>query len=382
MIFKYLQPVFAFLIVLSFSFTAYKLYNVVTGFLTGIFVLFSVIFSKIIFTTPEAMFLIIMPLLVCFYIVALENKSLKYALMSGMLLGLAFLTQTISAVIIFGMLTIFTLIIFIIKKEANLRFYWILTGISILIAAIWWVPVFITGSFSLSMFISPYLSQMVDINKYPEFLGIIPLIFAFIGTFYLIKRKEIKDILILTWLLVIIILSFIQFLNVPGGAGYILTLAIFPLMLMAGIGVQCIRIEGDKRPIYALAAVILLLGAYYGFGIVNSIHPESASQIEVAQWFKNHGDKSRIVISNNSSVDAAIFSITNQSVPYGQQYLQMSKNLNIKKYLLGKYNTLDIINDNVGFIVLSRNVMSMPNATVVYENKDFKIFELNKTNIP
>jgi hypothetical protein len=380
-ILKCLQPVFAFLIVLSFSFTAYKFYNVVTGFLTGIFIFFSALFSKIIFTTPEAMILIIIPLLVYFYVNTLENKSLKYSLLSGILLGLAFLTQTISATIIFSMITIFTLIIFIIKKEVNFKAYWILTGISILIAAIWWVPVFIIGSFSFPMFISPYLSQMVAINKYPEVLGIIPLIFAFIGTFYLIKRKQIKDILILTWLFMIVILSFTQFLNSSLGADYILALAIFPLMVMAGIGVQCIRIEGDKRPIYALTAVILILGAYYGFGIVNSIQPESASQIEVAQWFKNQDDKSRIAISNNSSLNAVIFSISNQSVHYGPQYLQMSENLNIKKYLLGKYNTLDTINDNVGYIILSKNVTSMPYATVVYENKDFKVFELNKTSI-
>ncbi|PKL67460.1 MAG: hypothetical protein CVV28_06270 [Methanobacteriales archaeon HGW-Methanobacteriales-1] len=380
-ILKYLQPLFAFLIVLSFSFTAYKMYNMITGFLAGIFVMFSALFSKIMFTTPEAMILIIIPLLAYFYVLALENKSLKYALISGMLLGFAFLTQTISAIVIFFMLTIFTLIIFIMKKEANLKAYWILMAVSMLIAAIWWLPIFIKVPFTFQIFISPYLSQLVAINKYPEFLGIIPLIFAFIGAFYLSNRNQIKDILILTWLLAVIILSFIQFLITPLGAAYILALAIFPLMVMAGIGVQCIRIEGDKRPIYAFTVLILLLGAYYGFEAVNSVQTEIDSQIAIAQWFKSHGDKNLIALSNNSSIDAAIFSMTNQSVFYGSQYLKISKNLNIKKYLLGKYNTLDIINDNVGYIVLNKNVTSMPYAIVAYENKDFKVFEL-KTSIP
>lgn len=380
-ILKYLQPLFAFLIVLSFSFTAYKMYNAITGFLTGIFILFSTIFSKIMFTTPETMVLIIMPLLAYFYVLALENKTLKYSLISGMFLGFAFLTQTISAIVIFFMLTIFTLIIFIIKKEANFKAYWILMAVSIMIAAIWWAPIFIKGSFTFQIFISPYLSQLIAINKYPEFLGIIPLIFAFIGAFYLTKRNQIKDILILTWLITVIILSFIQFLTTPLGAVYILALAIFPLMVMAGIGVQCIRIEGDKKPIYVLTVVILLLGAYYGFEAANSVQTELDSQIAVAQWFKSQGDKNLIAISNNSSVNAAIFSISNQSVPYGPQYLKISKNLNIKKYLLGKYNTLDMINDNVGYIVLNKNVITMPYSTVAYENKDFKVFELNKTSI-
>lgn len=380
-ILKYLQPVFAFLIVLSFSFTAYKMYNMINGFLTGIFVMFSALFSKIMFTTPEAMILIIIPLLAYFYVLALENKSIRHAFISGMFLGLAFLTQTISAAIIFFMISIFTLIIFIMKKEANFKAYWILTAVSIVIASIWWLPIFIKLPFTFQIFISPYLLQLITIDKYPSFLGIIPLIFAFIGAFYLTKRNQIKDILILTWLLILIILSFIQFLAMPLGAGYILALAIFPLMVMAGIGVQCIRIEGDKRPIYALTLVILLLGAYYGFEAVNFVQPELDSQIGVVQWFKNQGDKNLIAISNNSSLDSAIFSISNQSVPYGPQYLEISKNLNIKKYLLGKYNTLDIINDNVGYIVLSKNVTKMPYATVVYENKDFKVFKLNRTNI-
>lgn len=380
-ILKYLQPLFAFLIVLSFSFTAYKMYNAVTGFLTGIFILFSALFSKIMLTTPEAMILIIIPLLAYFYVLALENKNIKYALISGMFLGLAFLTQTLSATIIFFMLSSFTLIIFIMKKEANFMAYWILMVISIIIAAMWWLPIFINGPFTFQIFISPYLSQLIAINQYPTFLGLIPLIFAFIGAFYLSKRKQIKDILILTWLLAVILLSLIQFLLMPLGAAYILLLAIFPLMVMAGLGVQCIRIDGDKRPIYALTAVILLLGVYYGFGIVSSIQPESDSQIGVVQWFKNQGDKNLIVISNNSSLDAAIFSISNQSVLYGPKYLEISKNLNIKKYLLGKYNTLDIINDNVGYVVLNKNVTKMPYASVAYENKDFKVFKLYKTSI-
>ncbi len=379
-ILKYLQPAFAFLIVLSFSFTAYKMYNVLTGFLTGIFIMFSALFSKIMFTTPEAMILVIIPLLVYFYALALENKRFKYASISGMLLGLAFLTQTISAAIIFIMLTIFTLIIFIMKKEANFKAYWILMAVSVLIAAIWWLPIFIKGPFTFQIFISPYLSQFIAIGKYHSFLGIIPLIFAFIGAFYLSKKRQIKDILILTWLIVVIILSFIQFGPMPLGAAYILALAIFPLMVMSGLGVQCIRIDGDKRPIYALTAVILLLGAYYGFEAVNLVQPEIDSQMGVAQWFKNQDDKNLVIISNNSSLNAAIFSISNQSVPYGPKYLEIS-NLNIKKYLLGKYNNLDIINDDVGYIILSKNVTNMPYATVVYENKDFKVFKLNGTSI-
>lgn len=267
------------------------------------------------------------------------------------------------------------------KKEANFKAYWILMALSLVIASIWWLPIFIKGSYTFQIFISHYLSQLILINKYPEFLGIIPLIFAFIGAFYLTKMKQIKDILILTWLIVVIIFSFIQFLYTPLGAAYILALAIFPLVVMAGIGVQCVRIEGDKRPIYVLTVVILLLGAYYGFGAANSVQPELDSQITVAQWFKSHGDKNLIAISNNSSIDAAIFSISNQSVPYGSQNLKISENLNIKKYLLGKYNTLDIINDNVGYIVLNKNVTNMPYSTVAYENKDFKVFELNKTSI-
>lgn len=378
-----LQPVFAFLVVLSFSFTAYKFYNVWAGLLTGIFVMFSALFYKIMLTTPETMFLILVPLIAYFYCSALESKNFKYALISGILLGIGFLTQGISAALIFLVLTILTLILIIIKKKPDFKVYGILMATSLLIAALWWLPFIINGSYMQSLAIPTYLSSIITINNYPESLGIIPLLFAFIGALFFIKRGQIKDILLLVWLVTLTILSFIQFSGVPLGAEYVLMMAIFPLTVMAGVGVQCIRIDGDKRPIYALTVLILIVGVYYGYGVAISAQPEySVTQIEAAQWFKNHGDKNSTVITHNSIMDPLIFSIANQTVPGIDNSLKLSEitkksELNIEKYLLGKYNREDIIKDNVGYLVVEKDVSSMPYSTLVYENKDYKIFEIN-----
>jgi len=378
-----LQPVFAFLVVLSFSFAAYKMYNVLAGILTGIFVMFSALFYKIMFTTPETMFLILVPLIAYFYGMALENKNLKYSLISGLLLGIGFLTQTISAAIIFLVLTILTLILLIVKRKPDFKVYGILIITSFLIAAVWWLPVIFNGSFMQGLSIPAQLSTVIPINEYPQILGIIPLLFAFIGTFFFIKRGQIKDILLLTWLITITVLSFIQFSGFPLGAEYVLMLAIFPLTIMAGVGVQCIRIDGDKRPIYALTALILIVGVYYGYGFASSTQPEyTNTQIEAAQWFKNYGDRNSMVINYNSTMDPLIFSMANQNVPTfhnSSKTLEISQKseLNVKKYLLGKYNGVDIVNDNVGYLVMNKEVSSMPYATLVHENEDFKIFEIN-----
>jgi 4-amino-4-deoxy-L-arabinose transferase-like glycosyltransferase len=384
MVARALQPVFAFLVVLSFSFGAYKMYNLLAGILTGIFVMFSALFHKIMFTSPETMFLILVPLIAYFYCVALENKNLKYSLISGLLLGMGFLTQAFSASIIFLVLTILTIILLIVKRKTDLKVYGLLMITSILIAAIWWLPVIFNGQFMQGIPIPAQLSTLIAINEYPQILGIIPLLFAFIGAFFFIKRGQIKDILLLTWLVTATLLSFIQYSGFSIGAEYILMLAIFPLAAMAGVGVQCIRIDGDKRPIYALTALILILGVYYGYVYANSTQPEySTAQIEAAQWFQNHGDRNSTVINYNSTMDALIFSMANQNVPTFHNSskipeISQKSEINVKKYLMGKYNGLDILNDNIGYLVMNKEVSSMPYATLVYENEEFKIFEINK----
>lgn len=379
-----LQPVFAFLVVLSFSLGAYKMYNLLAGILTGIFVMFSALFPKIMFTTPETMFLILVPLIAYFYCMALENQNLKYSLISGLFLGMGFLTQTLSASIIFLVLTLLTIILLIGKRKPDLKVYGLLIITSILIAAIWWLPVIVNGQFMQGLPIPPQLSTLIVINDYPQILGIIPLLFAFIGAFFFIKRGQIKDILLLTWLVTVTLLSFIQYSGFPIGAEYVLMLAIFPLAAMAGVGVQCIRIDGDKRPIYALTTLILIVGVYYGYGYASSTQPEySAAQIETAQWFQNHGDRNSTVINYNPTMDALIFSMANQNVSIFHNYskipeISQKSEINVKKYLLGKYNGMDISKDNIGYLVMKKEVSSMPYATLVYENDEFKIFEMNK----
>lgn len=321
-----LQPVFAFLVILSFSFIAFKLYNVWTGLLTGIFVMFSAFFYKIMFTTPETMFLIIVPLIAYFYCRALESENFKYALLSGILLGIGFLTQGISAAVILFVITIFTLTLIIIKRKHDLKFYGILLGTSLLIAALWWLPFIINGSFAQGMTIPAYIYSIISINNYSESLGVIPLVFAFIGALFFIKRAQINDILLMVWLVILVLLSLIQFTGVPIGAQYILLLAIFPLTAMAGVGVQCIRIDGDKRPIYALTALILIFGVYYGYGVASSVQPEyNEAQLESAQWLKNHVDKSSIFINNKSTMDSQLLFIDNKSVPTVANSLKISE---------------------------------------------------------
>lgn len=370
---KFSQPIFAFLMILSFSFTASKMYNEWAGFFTGIFSMFSVFFYKIMMATPEIMILILIPLISYFYYIAVQKEDLKCALISGLLLGMGFLIHAVSTGIILMILTIFTAVLLTTRGQAKFKAYIILISVSLLMVTLWLVSVFIKGGFMLKIPVSNFML----INTHFQFLGALPLLFAFIGGFFLIKRREIKDILILVWICVIAIMSFIHFSLLPLETDYVLSLAIFPLMLMAGIGVQCIRIDNEKNFIYAIAILILILGTYQGFLMANSIQPQiSSAQIDVAQWFKNRGDKDVLLISDNSTIYPVVFHLSNQKVPEGPYYLKVSKLVNINKYLQGKYNKTDIINDNVGYMVMNKNVSSMPFSEMVYENSDFRIFEL------
>jgi hypothetical protein len=372
---RYIQPVLASLIVLSFSYVAFKLYNLTTGFLTGIFVLFSQFYYRMILPIPEAMAMIFLPLIMYFYYCALEHKDYKYAAVAGILMGLAALTHMLSAGMILICLIIFTIVLKSMKKELSLKYFLVFLGVALLIAAIWWVPLLITYGYS---FKSPP-AEGLTLSQFKNLFGIIPLLFALMGLSFFLKRRENRDIMVISWLVAMMAVSMTYILGIKVLSVRILTFAVFPMMLLAAAGVQCIRFKDDKRPMYALIAVIMIFGVYTGYSTANASQiTVTDSQIGVAHWFQDHGDKERVAVIYNYEIDPVIVAISRQPVSAGGYFPGAIKAMDISKYVGGTFTKEDILVDNVGYIVLDTDAKTPPFATLVYQNKDYKIFELQK----
>jgi asparagine N-glycosylation enzyme membrane subunit Stt3 len=96
---RFMQPVLGMLVVLSFSYVAFKLNNsLLVGISAGFFLFFSSVFKRILLPLPENLALIIFPLAFYGFYLAIERKNYDYASVAGILAGIIFLTHTLSAI--------------------------------------------------------------------------------------------------------------------------------------------------------------------------------------------------------------------------------------------------------------------------------------------
>jgi hypothetical protein len=122
-------------------------------------------------------------------------------------------------------------------------------GIYLLLAAIialvWWAPILIQYG------IISNLQTRIELNlwNYPKFLGYITLIFAALGFILIIKRKNNADILILTAFITLLGISLLNYVGLPVLSNRILTFAVFPLVIMEGMGVELLRTKFMERGI-------------------------------------------------------------------------------------------------------------------------------------
>lgn len=63
----------------------------------------------------------------------------------------------------------------------------------------------------------------------------------------MIKRRSKQDILILTFLILILVVSNLNYLGFPILSNRFLTFALFPMVIMAGVGVKHFKTVIDKK---------------------------------------------------------------------------------------------------------------------------------------
>ncbi len=371
---RFIQPFLAFFIILSFSYTAKKFYGNIPGILTGFFVISAPLFQRMILPIPESMAIILLPLLTYFYYLSIEENNSKYAIIAGVLWGLVMLTHLPSALVIFLILTIATIILRI-RGNENMKYYWILLFAGLIVSAIWFIPLSMKYGF---VFKSPP-PQPLPFRNYMQLLGPIPFFLALIAFIYILRRGEDRDVILISWFLTVIFLSMAYIIGIKVITERVIYFDLFPVGVLAGITITLIDFGKYKKSFHAITLIIIILSVYSGFNTINQIQPAiSDSQIGVAEWFKNNGDHKRVVVTADYRIDPIIVSISGQPVAAGGYAPGTVKSINGEKYISGNFNKDDILKENIGYIVLKAKMPPPPYGRLVYQNKDFRVYELVK----
>ncbi|WP_321423240.1 6-pyruvoyl-tetrahydropterin synthase-related protein [uncultured Methanobacterium sp.] len=383
---RVLQPVLTLFLFLSFAYVAYKLYeSVLVGVTAGFFIFFSVVFQRFILPGPENLALILFPLVIYGFYLSTKNKSYKYASISGIIAGVVFLTHMLSASFLVLVTSIYAILISL--KDKSILKYWLVFLVStLLVASIWWAPLLLKyGLVFNSGGDSPY---MVSLLSYPKFFGVLTLLFAFLGAIGMIKRRSRQDILILISLISILLVSNLNYLGIPILSNRFLTFALFPLVVMAGVGVNYLKTviaeKNISQKFYGIfIACVYVSSVMIGYSMLADVDSgflwlrASDGELDIAEWFQENGDKKSVVVAYNFR-DPFIVAISRQPVATGGYGQGIVHTLDIQKYADGGMNQSDYINDNVGYVVLPSGMNAPPYTTLAYKNNYYQIFTFNK----
>lgn len=390
---KYLQPILSFFLVLSFTYVGKKLYNWRVGVMAGFLLFFTVLFHRSMLPLPETLALILLPLALYFYFHAREEKNWKYAFIAGLIGGLISLTHSLTALMMVGVVISFTLTLKLRGEKIGQRCLGIFLGITLLLCSIWLLPLWLQHGYVFhnpqSVFQSPHDYFIIIIGTF----GVPIIIFVSIWMINTIKngfkgdylkKMSKREILILSWFLFILILSNAYLIGISILADRILNFAVFPAVILAALGLEYLRsISIKKRTIYPklttyLALLIIFAAVLSALFCAVSIKPMvNDSQLDLAQWFHENGDKKRVVMSLSEGIDPVIVSVSRQPVSTGGYHPGMVKVLNREMYYTGNYTKEDLIRDNIGYLVESSPMVHPDYFKLVYQNKDYKVWRVD-----
>ena len=345
---RFMQPFLAMFVVLSVSYVANKIYGKIAGISAGFLIISSYLISRIILPIPENLALIFLPLAVYFYYRSLEEGVLKYALIAGFMFILTILTHPVAPEVLFLVVTLFTIVTLVLDRNlsvlknysAFLSFLIILLGVGL--AALLLLKPDLFNSIThqgLALIISAIklnYNQPMSALSYLKNIGALVLIFAIIGCVAALKKMERKHIFIFTWILAMFLLSNAYWFGINVVTYRVLIYLLIPLSILGGFGLSHVYYKlknyniSSSRPfrslflisIFALSTFLGVLtvedpatatfGSTTKFGYIQ-ISPPSDSEVNIAKWFEENGNKSRSVLVSN--IYAGYFLATESGMP-------------------------------------------------------------------
>ena len=395
-----LQPIFAMLIVLSVSYIAKKLYGNLIGISAGFLIISSYIAFRIMLPLPENLALLFFIFSVYFFYISISKKILKYALISGILLLLTLATHQVSPLILISVASSFTVLELIVYKNKFILMNYgafLLPIILLIICGISALLLLKPGLLNniLQQGISTYIghitayssTQSLSILKYLRFLGVFVSIFSFIGAIVALKTRDKKGIFILTWAIVIFLLSNAYLVGINVESSRFLIYMLVPLSILGGYGLNYVYYKfkeykylsspkfrsGFLMSIFALSVILGLLtvaGNPFTFyaetplGTVQ-IAPLSPSEIDLANWFKMNGDKNESILISN---------------PYSGYFVSDESGMSINekfKFFNKSTSQSDFKKNKIGYIVYDKRLtFQSKNGTLYMQEANSELYPL------
>jgi asparagine N-glycosylation enzyme membrane subunit Stt3 len=333
---RYLQPFIVMFIVLSVSFVSRKFYGTIAGVSAGFLMISSLLIgNRIIYPLPENLALIFLPLSVYFYYYSIKVKSFKYAILAGSLLMIVALIHQAATLILFLIITVFTLIELIFYRNIRvLKNYGAFFFLPIIILIIGVLTLLLISPNFIHNIINEGIkaatgyatslpnSQPLGILSYLWNLSYLILIFALVGTIVAIKRRRKKDVFILTWTILMILVSNAYVFGVNVISYRLLVYILIPLSILGGFGVSWVykKFKDNKKfssqkfrtgfliltfTLATISGIIIMNNPNnFSFDISNQygtfqIAPPSSSEVDLSRWFNEYGDKSKSIMSND-----------------------------------------------------------------------------------
>ena len=436
---KLLQPILAFSTVLSISYVTKKFYGDIAAISTGFLVISSYLFSRLVSPLPETMSLIFVPLIVYFYYKSVEEKNYLYSLISGTMFILIVITNQATTLNIFLVITAVALVLLIIRRD----FRYLLSYIGFLL-----IPVAMgTFAFVVYFFINPIslqniitivlnttnslpFNEPISYLKYVAYLGIV-VIFALVGGILALKKRRDQDIIVIVWISTIFLISKSYWFGINVYSIRLLIHLLIPVSILGGLGLSYlyndVRIRDFSSVKIRSMLLIVVFGVsslfavnmvndptfplipkydiYYKEVLINpQIAPPTESDMELAQWFKEQGNKEKILISNNYNTNQFLLAMLGTPIASIQSsehcivwgftkkelkaknigYFIFDKRLTYSSQNNKIFSDIDPLNryiDRDGLAIYLNNDTYNPKniligkMVLVYENKDYIVFK-------
>ena len=413
---RILQPIFAGSVVLSTSYVAKKYYGNIAGISAGFLILSSFLFGRLITPLPETMALIIVPLVVYTYYCSITYNKYKYSIIASFLFLLIILTHQATTLLIFLIITSIAIILGILRRQTKFFTNYalflsipvltaLLASIIVLIVSPSYIDKILAYGFSAVTGYTTSLPTNEPISdlKYAAYLGIV-LVFAVIGLFLAFKRRKDKDLFVIIWILVIFIMSKSYWFGVNVYTLRLLIHLLLPISILGGMGLSYLYLDYKKDRFKSkqirsgFLIVIFVISSLFALSIVldpkfpdipkyelgngtvsyPQIVPPSASDLDMANWFDENGNKSKSVLITNIYSGKILLALTGQPIatinvtaPY---YLDGTKTTSIL--------TRNIQNSNIGYLVYDKRLrFNSQNSTSLVDYQNFIYYSTDIHNI-
>lgn len=394
---RFMQPVIAMSIVLSVSYVAKKIYGEVAGLSAGFLLVSSYMLTRLVLPIPENLALIFLPLSVYFYYISITEKTLKYAVISGILFILVCLSHQAAILCLILVIIAFTLLEIILSRKITvLKNFGAFLSVGIILGIIGLIMLLILKPELLNSIIQNGTQAIgfgtkLNYNKtfsgigYLSHLGALVSLFALVGAVLSIKLRSKKGLFVLTWIAVLFLLSKAYWFGINVISYRVLVYLLIPMVILGGFALSHVyyHLKDYKRfssPRFRSSFLIAVLSLSMFFGVLTvtnsemgvfyakpasgnfQIAPPTTSEVELAGWFKSNGVKNESILTNNLYSGTLVSSYADMPLHYGFEYFN------------GSTPQSDFQKEGIGYIVLDKR-LTLPSKNGTFylqkENSEF-----------